>query len=695
MPIPQPFTRAARFLPRLTALLASCSLAAAAAEPQDALPGLVPRPVKIERAKGTWTLRPGARIVASGAAASEARTLSDTLSFPLGYRIPVAAGTAQPGDIRLVLTPARSDLGAEGYELNIATGGVRVEAREPAGLFYGGQTLRQLLPPAAWGKAPAGGAPWTAPCLRIVDYPRFGWRGLLLDPARHFIPKAALRDMIDAMAMHKLNRLQLHLTDDQGWRIEIKAFPRLTARSSWRSGTLIGHLRKPPETYSTVPHGGFYSQEDLREVVAYAAARHVVVVPEIEMPGHARAWLAAYPEFAVSPERAAGLEVWRRWGVSEDVLAPRPATLEACRRILDEVCAIFPSPWIHIGGDEAPRVQWRNSPEIQALIRSLGVPGEDGLQAWFTAEMSRHLAAKGRRLVGWDEILAGASLAGGDTKTKPAEGSVVMSWRGEKGGVEAALAGYHAVMAPNQWTYLDYYQGPAAEEPLGIGGSISLGRVYAYEPVPASVPAESARQILGTQAQVWSEYLPDPQSVAYMAFPRASALAEVAWSPREGKDAADFLGRLEHHEARLRALGAGYRPIARRVSWPDASGRIAATAEDAVIHGTEIVRQPDGSLAGWKNEYTAVAWRAQLEAGRVYRLRVLTAPRPAGSPVMIEAVFGGTVLRARPPETGDALDFGTLKAHRTGPHLLFLRAAGKPGAEGFPIVRGAELVPQP
>jgi hexosaminidase len=656
--------------------------------------GLVPRPVKVERQDGAWTLRRDARIVASGPAAAEAWKLSDALSAPLGYRVPITAEPARTGDIQLAVDGTQSDLGDEGYELRVSPEGVQVTARGPAGLFYGGQTLRQLLPSAAWAKAPAGDTNWSAPCVRIVDYPRFAWRGLLLDPARHFIPKAALRELIDAMAMHKLNRLQLHLTDDQGWRIEIKAFPRLTALSSWRSGTLVGHLRQPPRVYSTVPHGGFYTQDDLREIVAYAAARHIVVVPEIEMPGHARAWLAAYPEFAVFPEQAAQLDVLKEWGVSKEVLAPRPATLEACRRILDEVCEIFPSPWIHIGGDEAPRDQWRESSEIQALIRSLGVRDEDGLQAWFTAEMSRHLAAKGRRLVGWDEILAGASLSGGDAKTKPAEGSVVMSWHGEKGGVEAAVAGYDAVMAPHQWTYLDYYQGPPAEEPLGIGGSISLARVYAYEPVPATVAEQPARRILGAQAQVWSEYLRDPQAVGYMAFPRASALSEVVWSPRDGKELTDFLGRLERHEARLRALGVAFRPLARRISWPDASGQITARAEDAVIHGTEVVRQPDGSLGGWKNEFTLIAWRAELEAGRVYRLLVRLGSSSAGKPGPLEAVVGGVVLRGR--STGsDAIDFGTYPAGRSGPHLLFLRVPDKTAVEGFPVVRRAEFVPQP
>jgi hexosaminidase len=676
----------------VAAPLLAWALHAASPISDSSVLGLVPRPATIERQNGSWTLKPGLRIVATGAAVEEAWKLSGALSGPLGHRIGVESGRAKPGDIRMELAPARSELGEEGYELVVAPDSVRMTARAPAGLFYAGQTLRQLLPAAAWGKAPVSGTVWSAPSVRIVDQPRFGWRGLLLDPARHFLPKAALLDMIDAMAMHKLNRLQLHLTDDQGWRIEIKAFPKLTARSSWRDGTLIGRLRQEPEQYSTVPHGGFYTQDDLREIVAYAAARHIVVVPEIEMPGHARAWLAVYPQFAVFPERAASLDVWKRWGVSKDVLAPRPETLEACRRILDEVCQIFPSTWIHTGGDEAPRDQWKESAEIQALIRKLGVRDEDGLQAWFTSEMSRYLASKGRRLVGWDEILAGASLAGGDTKTKPAEGAVVMSWRGEKGGIEAAQAGYDAIMAPHQWTYLDYYQGPQSEEPLGIGGSIPLARAYAYEPVPAGVPADSAKRILGAQTQVWSEYLRDPQAVAYMAFPRAAALSEVFWSPQEGKELADFVTRLERHEARLSALGIGHRPLTRRIGWPEESGRVIARPEDAVIHGTDILRQEDGSLAGWKNEFTALAWKVQLAGGRAYRLRVPLSAQASSSDTSLEAVVAGKVLRARPD--GDSLDFGVFPTADTGPYLLFLQTAGKPAEQGISPIRGAELVPE-
>ncbi len=654
----------------------ACSLAAAPIT-------LVPRPAHVEQGSGAWLLTPTARVVAPGAAAGEGLKLAGALSAALGRVLPVVTAGAGASDIFMTLDPARADLGAEGYELTVDRSGVRITARGPAGLFYAGQSLRQLLPAAAWRRASATSTNWEAPYVRIVDAPRFEWRGLLLDPARHFIPKAAVLEILDVMAMHKLNRLQLHLTDDQGWRIELRSFPLLTARSSWRDGTLIGRLHDGPLRFSAVPHGGYYSQDDVREMVAYAAARHITVVPEIEMPGHTRALVSAYPELGVFPAKAAQLGLWQQWGVSKDVLAPRPRTMEACRRLLDEVCELFPSPWIHTGGDEAPRDQWRESAEMQALIRSLGLQNEDQLQAWFTAELSRHLAAKGRRLVGWDEILAGAEM-GGRGKTSPAPNAIVMSWRGEKGGEAAAKAGHDVIMAPNQWTYLDYYQGPPEEEPLGIGGSISLARTQAYEPVPAAVPTEAAGHILGAQAQVWSEYLPNSDAVAYMAFPRACALAEDFWSPREGKDLAEFLGRLEKHEARLLAAGIPYHPLTRRTSWPDASGRITARPRDAVILGTDVTRQDDGTLSGWRDPYTLIAWKLGFPAQGKYRIRALVVPG-RGAATQVEAIIGGFALRASPDATG-AADLGLFDAGQ-GAQALFVRGTGIAG------IRGVEVTP--
>lgn len=653
--------------------------------------GLVPRPLQLEEREGRWVLTERTRLVAGKGAEEEVRKLAATLSVPLGRDLQVTDRKAAPGDIVLSLEESRRELGEEGYEIIVSPDGVQITARRPAGLFYAGQTLRQLLPSAVWRRAPVQETDWRIQALKILDRPRFGWRGLLLDPARHFIPKAGLFELIDAMAMHKLNRLQLHLTDDQGWRIELRSYPRLTARSSWREGTLLGHLDQQPHRFSNVPHGGYYSQEDIREIVAYAAARHIVVVPEIEMPGHARAWLSAYPEFAVFPDRAAHMDLWMQWGVSKDVLAPRPATIEACKRILDEVCELFPSPWIHTGGDEAPRDQWNESAEIQGLIKDLGLRNADELQAWFTGELSRHLAEKGRRLVGWDEILAGSDLSARGAKTGLHPSAIVHSWRGEQGAVAAAKAGHDAIMSPYQWVYLDYYQGPPEEEPLGIGGSNSLARTYLFDPVPEDLPQSAAERILGGQAQVWAEYLPSFDSVAYMAFPRTSALAEVFWSPREGKDLAAFLTRLEQHEKRLQAAGIHHRPLARRVSWPDASGVVTAAPDDAVIHGTEVKRREDGALVGWSNTQTLISWRVHLPAAGTYRLSV-EVDSPALREGSIQAVIAGTVLKLQTPSP-DQGEFGIFQAPAAGPYLLFLKAVAASESQPLPAIKGVIVQP--
>ena len=677
--------------------LAAAESGVDAAETRRRLPALVPRPMQIELQSGAWTLDRRTRLVAIDSAVAEAAKLADALSAPLGRRVPIIDGPARAGDVVFLLADARVDLGEEGYEMRVTPEGVQMIARRAAGLFYANQTLRQLLPAASWRKAPIGNTPWIAPCVRILDRPRFAWRGLLLDPARHFIGKAVLREIIDAMAMHKFNRLQLHLTDDQGWRIEIRAFPKLTARSSWRDGTLLGHLTENSNRFSNVPHGGFYSQEDVREIVAYAAARYIVVVPEIEMPGHAGAWLAAYPEFAVFPDKAAQLNVRDRWGISPDVLAPRSQTLAACRRVLDEVCELFPSPWIHIGGDEAPRDQWRESAEMQELIRTLGLRHEDELQAWFTAQLSHHLAAKGRRLVGWDEILEGATLGGHGGKTALATNAIAMVWRawlGKDRDNTAARAGHDVIMAPTDWTYLDYYQGPPSEEPLAIGDSLSLAHVYAYDPAPGGLPKTVARHILGAQAQVWGEYLANFEAIGYMTFPRACAMAEVCWSPTQTKDLANFLQRLEEHEARLGALGVPHRPLARRTCLPEASGRIVATGRDAVIHGSEIVRQSDGALGSWKNPDTLLAWRMELPTAGAYRVRVLLEPSMNNPGSWLEAITTDGVLRAELRTSAAEMDLGTLRTVVAGPRLLFLRAGAKAGPEGFAVVRGVELIPE-
>jgi hexosaminidase len=427
---------------------------------------------------------------------------------------------------------------------------VVARAAEPEGLFYAIQTIRQLLPPEIFRRSQVAGLTWSMPAVEIEDVPRFSWRGAHLDVARHFMPKEFVKKYIDLLALHKMNSFHWHLTEDQGWRIEIKKYPRLTEVGAWRKETLVGRPNRDTtkNTYDGKRHGGFYTQDDVREVVAYAAERFINVVPEIEMPGHAQAAIAAYPWLGNYPNRQ--LEVWTRWGVNENILNAEPRTIAFMQDVLAEVIELFPSKFIHVGGDEAVKTQWRSSPRAQARIRELGLKNEEELQSWFIRQMDAFLAARGRRLVGWDEILEGGL----------APGATVMSWRGVRGGIAAARAGHDVVMAPTTYTYFDYYQSPNRDrEPLAIGGLLPLDSVYGFEPIPAELEPQYAKHVLGAQGQLWTEYLPTPRHVEYMAYPRMTALAEVVWTPRERKNFADFRRRLDVHLKRLDELQVNYR----------------------------------------------------------------------------------------------------------------------------------------
>ncbi len=513
---------------------------------------VVPQPVEIAEGTGSFTIGPTTCVVAVGPAASEAKMLVDYLAPALGYRLELrSAAQADGGIICLQIDPKLKLRNDEGYRLEVTATRIDLRAASRAGLFHGIQTLRQLLPVRVFSSKPVAGVDWSVPAVTITDAPRFGWRGLLIDPARHFIPAEDVKRFIDAMALHKFNRLQMHLTDDQGWRIEIKKYPKLTEIGCWRDETLIGHLRKKPWHFDGKRHGGFYSQDEIRELVAYAAARHITIVPEIEMPGHFRAAISAYPFLGVFPKKQKGLSPWTRWGVSDDILAPRPEGIQFCKDVLAEVMDLFPSQYIHVGGDEAVKTQWKESDEIQEMIRELGLHDEEQLQAWFIRKIDAFLTEHGRRLIGWDEILQGGL----------APGATVMSWRGESGGVTAAKAGHDVVMAPTSHTYFDYCQGPPEQEPLSIGGHLPLDRVYEYEPVPAALDTEQTKHVLGAQAQLWSEYITTPEHWQYMAFPRACALSEVLWSPKGDRDFERFLTRLDRHLTRLDEAGVNYRPL--------------------------------------------------------------------------------------------------------------------------------------
>jgi hexosaminidase len=539
---------------RMITLLSIVALALGA---QDSALSIIPKPVQMTRTAASFVLTPGTAIITDRSTYDIGIQLADWLQPATGFRLAVVGAAGGGGKVIAIrLDPTLARLGEEGYRLTVTPTRVSIRAFRPAGAFYAVETLRQLLPPDIFRAALVAGMSWTVPGVVIEDMPRFRWRGAHLDVSRSFMPKEFVKKYVDLLALHKLNRFHWHLTDDQGWRIEIKKYPLLTSVGAWRRNSLVGVQHNYADTtqwvYDNIPHGGFYTQDDVREVVAYAHARFITVVPEIEMPGHAQAAIAAYPWLGNTAQQ---LDVLGHWGVDQNILNPSDSAIHFMQDVLTEVLALFPSHWIHTGGDEAPKPQWQASPVAQARIRELGLHSENELQSWMTAVMSRWLEARGRALIGWDEILEGGTEG-------LAPNAVVMSWRGMDGGIAAAQAGHDVVMTPTSNTYFDYYQSQnTAAEPLAIGGFLPLETVYAFEPVPAGLDSVQAAHILGTQGQIWTEYQRNPKNVEYMVFPRLVALAEVAWTAREQRDFADFTRRLSQHFARLGVLDVNYRPL--------------------------------------------------------------------------------------------------------------------------------------
>ena len=521
----------------------------------------VPRPSRVDVHDGHFTITPGTRIRCTGADAfAVGDLLAEYLRPPTGYELPVVA-YQERGDVgdtdgeggEILLRQSGSPLPDEAgfvperHTCRVTSEGVVLEAESAAGLARGVQTLRQLLPPTVFSSTVQQGQ-WTVACMYIEDAPRFRWRGLHLDVSRHFFTAEEVCRFIELLALHRMNVCHLHLTDDQGWRMPIERYPRLTEIGSRRAATVVGHSRRRPRRYDDTPHAGFYTKDEIRHIVEFASRRHVIVVPEIDMPGHMQAAIAAYPELGNTD---ATIEPRCHWGISQHVLNMEESTVRFMQGVLEEVIELFPSRFVHVGGDEAPRHEWQESRSAQRRMGELGLTHEDQLQSWFIGRMDEYLAEHGRRLIGWDEILEGGL----------ASGATVMSWRGEKGGLEAAELGHDVVMAPKQWVYFDYYQAePIAEEPLAIGGMTPTDRVYAYEPVPEAMPPEQHPHILGAQGQLWSEYIADLRKLEYMTYPRACALAEVLWLEPDQKRFSDFHQRLTHHRDRLRVLEVNAHP---------------------------------------------------------------------------------------------------------------------------------------
>jgi hexosaminidase len=538
----------------VAALLLGAPRSVHAVTPADSsVYAIIPRPTVLTPAAGHFTLTARTQLRTDPAFAAVARRFARDVWPATGFDLTVVrTAAAGAGAIRLMRATGADavKLGAEGYTLDVTPAGVTIRAAHDAGAYHGLETLKQLLPPAIYRTASIGTLAWQAPSVHVEDTPRFTWRGAHLDVGRHFMPKEFVLKYIDLLARHKFNRFHWHLTEDQGWRIEIKKYPRLTSVGSCRAQTLAGPYVEDPKkrVFDNTPHCGFYTQDDIREVVAYAAERFVTVVPEIEMPGHAQAAIAAYPELGV--RRDTVVTPLQVWGISPYILNADDATVSFMQDVLKEVMALFPGQYIHVGGDEAEKSQWKASPQIQARIKELGLKDESALQSWFIGQMDAFLTKNGRRLIGWDEILEGGLAAN----------ATVMSWRGTEGGIAAAKANHDVVMTPGSHTYLDHYQSLNTKaEPLAIGGYLPIDTVYSFEPVPAALSPAEATHILGAQAQLWTEYIRDPKELEYMAYPRLSALAEALWTPQARRDFPDFMQRLSVHLERLQAMDVKYR----------------------------------------------------------------------------------------------------------------------------------------
>ena len=435
-------------------------------------------------------------------------------------------------------------LADEGYSLEILSDKIEIKAKTDQGAFYAVQSLRQLLP-AEFENGSYLKKEIAIPCVIIKDKPQFIYRGMHLDVGRHMFSVDFIKKYIDALAMLKMNTFHWHLTEDQGWRIEIKKYPKLQEVAAFRNETLIGHYSNQPHQFDNKKYGGYYTQDEIKDVVAYAQSRFVTVIPEIELPGHSQAAIAAYPELGCTGEQ---VEVATKWGVFEEIYCPKEETFTFLEDVLDEVLALFPSGYIHIGGDEAPKTRWKNCEHCQALIKKESLKDEHELQNYFITRIEKYLNSKGRQIIGWDEILEGGL----------APNATVMSWRGINGAVEAAKQHHNVVMTPTSHCYFDYYQSENENEPLAIGGYLPLEKVYGFNPIADELTNEEAKYVLGAQGNLWTEYVPTSEQAEYMVFPRILAMSEVVWSKQENKNYTDFVKRLEYFHKRLDALNINY-----------------------------------------------------------------------------------------------------------------------------------------
>ncbi|MDY0077618.1 MAG: family 20 glycosylhydrolase [Bacteroidales bacterium] len=521
--------------------------------------------------------------------------------------IPFSKVQSLKNDIFLAINLNDSTFGDEGYRIHNPDGQLlSIQANDARGVFYGIQSVYQLFP-SIFFEANEKQSTWEIPLVTISDKARFAYRGMHLDVSRHFFPVEFIKQYIDLLAMYKYNTFHWHLTEDQGWRIEIKAYPKLTEVGSWREETKIGHQWETPKQFDGTRYGGFYTQDEVREIVDYAASKYITVIPEIEMPGHAMAALAAYPELGCTGGPYA---VQGEWGVFDDIYCSRESTFVFLENVLAEVIEMFPSKYIHIGGDEAPKTRWEACPDCQKRIRDEKLEDEAQLQSYFITRISKFLEKHERQIIGWDEILEGGL----------SPGATVMSWRGTAGGIAAAHKGHDVIMTPASHCYFDHYQAEPSTEPLAIGGFTPISKVYDYEPIPEELNTKEAKHILGAQANVWTEYIVDNDGVTYMILPRMAALSEVLWSPAKNRDWESFYDRLPAHFVRYDALGLNYSKAVNQVK----TKLVLAETADTLVELTSEVPQvklfytTDGSIP----DENSRLYTEKLKLGRADQLKV-------------------------------------------------------------------------
>ncbi|MBO4264148.1 MAG: family 20 glycosylhydrolase [Bacteroidales bacterium] len=578
---------------------------------------IIPQPQMCEFGDDVFTFDKNCRIYIGDPSEELTRVagfLNEKLATAAGFTLAFAEELPLEGKSVCLMD---AGLPPEQYALHITPGRIVIDYGDGAGAFYALQTLFQLLPDAIFASGVQLGVRWDVPCGYIEDAPRFPYRGMHLDCCLHFYDMDFLRKFVDMMALHKVNRFHWHLTEDQGWRLEIKKYPLLTEKGQWRKETVIGSLKSG--VYDGTPYGGYYSQDEVRAFVQYCAERYVTIIPEIELPGHALAAIACYPELSCGLEDS--YEVATRWGIFRQVYCPKEETFKFLEDVFDEVFELFPSKLVHIGGDECPKKSWQQCPHCQALIRKEGLKDEYELQSWFIKRMEKYINAKGHEIIGWDEILQGGL----------APNAKVMSWLGEEGGIKAAQQHHEVVMAPHNRYYLDYWQADPDSEPLAMGGPTTLRTMYEYNPVPEVLTPQEAKYIIGVEGCVWTEYMPTPARVEYMAWPRMCAIAERGWTKAE-KDWDGFARRLEAHLGRLDHLDVGYcdafyNPyiVFRKDTEYDRVVTISVDAPDAEIHYTLDGSVPTAASPVYEKPFvinkqqkvTAIAMRDGKQIGKL------------------------------------------------------------------------------